>query len=86
MIFHITFICDFQKIHNAGVIRDTAVSNHNYIAYSEKYAEQAVELLMENNLLAALEYLCEAIQFNSTDHRHYLNRSYCYLRMNKNVL
>ncbi|XP_011496588.1 PREDICTED: uncharacterized protein LOC105361176 [Ceratosolen solmsi marchali] len=31
----------------------------------------------------ALEYLNEAIVLKASDHRHYLNRCYCYLRMNK---
>lgn len=57
------------------------------IYYSLRFAEDAVNMALgDNNLLGALDSINEAISFNPLDHRHYLNRSYLYLRMSRPAL
>ncbi|XP_051163846.1 uncharacterized protein LOC127283181 [Leptopilina boulardi] len=43
--------------------------------------KRAITLLMENKISKAIQFLNEAIRFNSFELRHFLNRSFCYLRI-----
>ncbi|XP_058803705.1 uncharacterized protein LOC131671360 [Phymastichus coffea] len=62
---------------------DSSISERDYILYSEKFAEESINMILDNNLEGGLNSLVEAMQLNPTDDRHYLNRCYCYLRLNR---
>ncbi|XP_014208084.1 uncharacterized protein LOC106639141 [Copidosoma floridanum] len=40
-------------------------------------------MILNNNLTSAINCLTKAMSLNPSDYRHYLNRSYCYLRVEK---
>lgn len=64
----------------------SSTSEKNYVYHSEKFAEDAVDMMLENNLMGGLESLHEAMEYNPGDNRHYLNRCYCYLRLSRPAL
>ncbi|XP_015585417.1 uncharacterized protein LOC107263091 [Cephus cinctus] len=47
---------------------------------SDVLGVHAYHLILQGNILEAIHYLNEAIQRDPNDIRHYINRSYCYLR------
>ncbi|KAK0086733.1 hypothetical protein PV325_002649 [Microctonus aethiopoides] len=46
-----------------------------------KCGRRAYELILQNEKLIACDYLSKAVELDSTDVRHYFNRSYCFLSL-----
>lgn len=51
---------------------------HKIARTAESYGIKAYNLIIQNEKIAAGEYLTHAIELDPHDHRHYYNRSYCY--------
>ncbi|KAJ8684427.1 hypothetical protein QAD02_020219 [Eretmocerus hayati] len=56
------------------------------IRLSDQCTRKAVKSILKNNLMEGLHYINDAINYCENNLRLYLNRSYCYLRMNQNNL
>lgn len=69
-IFHALF-------QEKGDIPDKSLTESNRIG------EESIKLILDNNLTGGVKRIAEAMSLNPHDHRHYLNRCYCYLRLSK---
>ncbi|XP_033220011.1 neurofilament medium polypeptide-like [Belonocnema kinseyi] len=59
--------------------RPRATGNEYHEAVS--LGKEAYKLIMSENISQAVQFLSEAILINTYDLRHFLNRSFCYLRL-----
>lgn len=82
-IHYLYFIINIYSLFFQNKRKHLLISDKNDIIYSDRYAEEGVEMILENNLMGALEYITVAIEYNPSDYRHYINRCYCYLRINQ---
>ncbi|KAK0182333.1 hypothetical protein PV327_000482 [Microctonus hyperodae] len=70
---------DSQGFISVG--KDKGKKFHYENLSSGECGRKAYELILENEKLLACNFLSKAIELDSTDVRHYINRSYCFLSL-----